>query len=599
LFMKLKTAIITVVWVFFVSFSYAQQYQITSVLKDKFFDKDGKPLTGKGVVIGDVDSGIDIFHPMLFFADGGEFDWTDIDEDGKITFGADGVDLNKDGKIEDNEVLRYLELRDKTWDMLPGIMPKLFEPDYDFLYIDVNGNKKRDFGPNAGFTEKDPAYGEPIFVALDANKNGRLDPGEKISELKTSKVRAVRERGGNVRRRGVDLIYCEDDSSGHGTGVAGLILGGQGDIQRMHGLAPDAEIVVATVRYNYTPRFVSTFPELVSFLRDEKVNILLFEDGEWMWEFMDGSSPEEQMVDEMAREGVTVIGGAGNFGEGNMMIMDTLAANKKGIYSFSCPETTEGLINQGVYLSFLWKDENSNLSFTIETPDRKVSPVLTTGADFIKVGSYNIVYAREVSPKGTVMFKIGCSKSDSGSVAGDWKINVSTDNQVIFRGYIVDVSQSWAGNSRWTTDSKVSYISSVMFPSTADSIMAIGAYVVNFGWFDKIGDLASYSSWGYNLDGKLGVDICAPGHTTFTIEKNLALMTFSGTSSAAPHVVGTAALLLQYNPSLTHEQVRQIILNSAKMDNFTGPVPNEKWGYGKLDTEAAIRYLIDNNNKFQ
>lgn len=596
--MILKTAIIAVVWVFFVSFSNAQQYQITTVLKNNYFDKDGKPLTGKGVVVGDVDSGIDIFHPMLFFADGGEFDWTDVDEDGKITFGVDGVDLNKDGKIESNEVLRYLELRDKTWDMLPDITSKKYEPEYDFLYVDINGNKKRDVGPAAGFSENDPAYGEPIFVAIDANHNGILDPGEKIAQLKTSKVRAVRERGGNIRRRGVDLIYTEEDSSGHGTGVAGIILGGQGDIQKMHGLAPDAEIIVASVRYNYTPRFVSTFPELISFLRDEKINILLFEDGEWMWEFMDGSSPEEQLVNEMAIEGVTVVGGAGNFGEGSMMIMDTLAANKKGTYTFSCPRVTEGLVNQGVYLSFLWQDENSNISFTIETPDRKVSPVLTTGADFIKVGKYNIAYAREVSPRGTVMFKIGCSKNDSGSVEGDWKINVSTGNRIAFRGYIVDVSQSWAGNSRWTTEDKISYESSVMFPSTADSLMAIGAYVVNFGWFDKLGDLAAYSSWGYNLDGKLGVDICAPGHTTFTIEKNNALMTFSGTSSAAPHVVGTAALLLQYNPKLTHTQVRQIILNSAKTDAFTGTVPNVKWGYGKLDTEAAIRYLIDNNNNF-
>lgn len=596
--MKLKTAIITVVWVFFVSFSYAQQYQITTVLKEQYFDKDNKPLTGKGIVIGDVDSGIDIFHPMLFFADGGEFDWIDVDGDGKLTFGVDGVDLNKDGKIENAEILRYIELRDNTWNMIPGYNAKKYDLNYDFLYTDVNGNKKRDFGPNAGFTENDPTYGEQLFIALDANKDGRLETGEKIAALKTSKVRAVKERNGNVRKRGVDLIYTEEDSSGHGTGVAGIILGGHYGVQKMHGLAPDAEIIVASVRYNYTPRFVSTFPELISFLRDEKVNVLLFEDGEWMWEFMDGSSPEEQMVNEMAKEGVTVIGGAGNFGEGSMMIMDTLAANQKGNYTFSCPERTEDLLNQGVYLSFLWKDENTNLSFTIETPDRKASPVLTSGADFIKVGQYNIVYAREVSPRGTVMFKIGCSKSDSGSVEGDWKINLKTDNPVAFRGYIVDVSQSWAGNSHWTTEEKVSYISSVMFPSTADSLMAIGAYTVNFGWFDKIGNIASYSSWGYNLDGKLGVDITAPGHTTFTIEKNFGLMTFSGTSSAAPHVVGTAALLLQYNPGLTHEQVRKIILNSARMDNFTGPVPNEKWGYGKLDTEAAIKYLIENNSNF-
>ena len=311
----------------FTGFSLAQTattYQITTVLKQKYFDKEGNVLTGKGVVIGDVDSGIDVFHPMLFFADGGEFNWTDVDGDGKLDFGTDGIDLNGNGKIDNDEILRYFKLKDYTYQMLPGNDSRDYNPGYDFIYIDRNGNKRRDFGPGSGFKETDPAYGEPMFILKNSNNNERINTGEKLTELKTSKVRAVRERDGTVRRRGTDLIYTEEDSSGHGTGVAGLILGGTYGVQKIQGIAPDAEIVVASVRYNYTPRFVSNFPELIQFLEDENINILLFEDGEWMWEFMDGSSPEEQMVDELARKGVFVVGGAGNFADGNMMIIDTL-----------------------------------------------------------------------------------------------------------------------------------------------------------------------------------------------------------------------------------------------------------------------------------
>ncbi|MGH2575639.1 MAG: S8 family serine peptidase, partial [Ignavibacteria bacterium] len=163
---------------------------------------------------------------------------------------------------------------------------------------------------------------------------------------------------------------------------------------------------------------------------------------------------------------------------------------------------------------------------------------------------------------------------------------------IVIDGFLVDVSQSWNGSSHWT--SQLTDETSVTFPATADSCMAIGAYVVNFGWFDKIGDLASYSGRGYNISGKLGVDITAPGHTTFTTEKNYGWMTFSGTSSAAPHVAGTAALMLQYNPNLTHAQIREIILKTALSDNFTGTVPNSEWGYGKLNIEAAIKYLSNN-----
>jgi subtilisin family serine protease len=577
------------------AFLVAQQTQIdvTTVLSQQFLDKNGNPLTGKGVLIGDVDSGIDIFHPMFFFADGGEYDWIDVNGDGKFTPGTDGVDLNHDGKIEPDEILRYIELKDDTWNLLPGYETGKFDPEYDFLYVDKNGNKKRDYGPQAGFTEKDPTYGEPLFIAIDANHNGKLDAGEKIIALKTSKVRAVCEKDGTIRRRGVDLINTEEDSSGHGTGVAGLILGGENGVQKLHGLAPDAEIVVVDIQYDYTPRFVRHFPDMINFLKDEKVNILLIEDGEWMWEFMDGSTPEEQLMDQMARDGTTVIGGSGNLATGDMVLIDTLTKGETENYRVECEKIAEGKINDGMFMSFLWRNTDNNISFSITTPDRQTSPELNTGSDFIKVGSYNIFYSRDVSAKGTAMFRFTCSKQDSSSVGGSWKITVKSPQVEVVRGYVVDVSQSWSGTSHWVSR-YVTGESSVTFPSTADSCLAVGAYVVNLGWFDKIGGLASYSSRGYNLDGKLGVDITAPGHTTLTTEANFGWQIFSGTSSAAPHVVGTVALLLQYNPALTFSQIRQILRSSATSDKFTGTVPNTNWGYGKLNIEGAIKYLMNN-----
>lgn len=594
--MKIKSGILFIFSFVFVYSVFAQQkIEITTVLKDKFFDKNGNPLTGKGVVIGDVDSGIDIFHPMFFFADGGTFNWIDVNGDGEFTPGIDVVDINHDGKIDKSRTLRVLKMKNDTWDLISADDPREFSPQFDFLYIDKNGNKKRDFGPAGGFTENDPGYGEPMFIVLDENHNGKLDVGEKIVMLKTSKVRAVREKDGTVRRRGTDLIFTEEDSIGHGTGVAGIIMGGHSGVEKIQGIAPDAEMILANIKYDYTPRFVRNFPDLVQFLKNEKVNILLFEDGEWMWEFMDGSSPEEELVNEMARDGIPVIGGAGNFTEGNMMILDTLNEGESSSYKISAAEVHEGQINNGLFASILWSDSTDYISFSVRTPDDNTTPQLTEGSDFISAGKYNIAYSRDVSPKGTVMFKFCFSKKDSGAVNGTWKINLKSSKRVIIRGYVVDISQGWEGNSHWVSD-KVTGISSVTFPSTADSLIAVGAYVVNFGWFDRIGNIASYSSRGYNLDGKLGVDICGPGHTTFTTAKNYGWMTFSGTSSAAPHVVGAIALMLQYNPALTQTQIKDILRNTAAKDQFTGQVPNPTWGYGKLNTEEALRYLKNHTN---
>lgn len=63
---------------------------------------------------------------------------------------------------------------------------------------------------------------------------------------------------------------------------------------------------------------------------------------------------------------------------------------------------------------------------------------------------------------------------------------------------------------------------------------------------------------------------------------------FSGTSMAAPHVAGTIALMLEKKPTLTHTEVKSILRNTARADGFTGTVPNPVYGYGKLDAEAAV-----------
>ena len=74
---------------------------------------------------------------------------------------------------------------------------------------------------------------------------------------------------------------------------------------------------------------------------------------------------------------------------------------------------------------------------------------------------------------------------------------------------------------------------------------------------------------------------------------------FNGTSSACPHVAGVAALILAENPCLTHDQVEDIIEQTAqkvRTDLYTyattGGRPNGTWhnqtGHGLVDAEAAV-----------
>ncbi|MBK7818273.1 MAG: S8 family peptidase [Sphingobacteriaceae bacterium] len=57
-------------------------------------------------------------------------------------------------------------------------------------------------------------------------------------------------------------------------------------------------------------------------------------------------------------------------------------------------------------------------------------------------------------------------------------------------------------------------------------------------------------------------------------------------------VAGLAALYLQKFPNATNQQVKQAIMNCTYSDGFTGIVPNNVYGYGKLDGMAAMLCTI-------
>jgi subtilisin family serine protease len=61
-----------------------------------------------------------------------------------------------------------------------------------------------------------------------------------------------------------------------------------------------------------------------------------------------------------------------------------------------------------------------------------------------------------------------------------------------------------------------------------------------------------------------------------------------GTSQSSPHIAGVAALILEKHPTDARRQVLARLRNSARSDAWTGTVPNWNYGYGKVDAQAAI-----------
>jgi subtilisin family serine protease len=116
-----------------------------------------------------------------------------------------------------------------------------------------------------------------------------------------------------------------------------------------------------------------------------------------------------------------------------------------------------------------------------------------------------------------------------------------------------------------------------------------------------IGAISNYSGGGPTRDGRLKPTITGPGQMIAAPASSQASFSSSrltevsgyvvleGTSLSTPHVSGTVALLFEINSSLDVTQIKQIISSTGRKDNETGIVPNSSWGYGKVDVyNAAI-----------
>jgi subtilisin family serine protease len=65
---------------------------------------------------------------------------------------------------------------------------------------------------------------------------------------------------------------------------------------------------------------------------------------------------------------------------------------------------------------------------------------------------------------------------------------------------------------------------------------------------------------------------------------------------ASPTVTGVVALMLEANPYLSVDQVRNIIITTARTDNMTGNLNGNcsvRWGYGKINAYAAVKKALE------
>jgi subtilisin family serine protease len=180
----------------------------------------------------------------------------------------------------------------------------------------------------------------------------------------------------------------------------------------------------------------------------------------------------------------------------------------------------------------------------------------------------------------------------------NWKIQLrnTTNNPTTFNAFCEGGSQNLPKSARFLDH--ISTIMTLKEEASGRETISVGSYKVG-------GQLAKSSARGPTLDARTKPDLCAPGvgiwSAAIAKEREGDLVnccceccqdwykTESGTSMAAPHVTGVIALMLHKNPNLPHTQIKTLLATGADGRPGDAPPPDVVgWGAGKLSAMNSV-----------
>jgi subtilisin family serine protease len=442
------------------------------------------------------------------------------------------------------------------------------------------------------------------------------------------------------------------DKNGHGTAVAGTAAGnGRATANGVaagtyKGTAPEADLIIVkavsdSATENVFPYYLAAKWIVETAKATNQACVLNLSLGNH-YSAHDGNEPVEAMFNELVgdgKQGVVICVAAGNEGKFSFHAGGTFGPRRTGqadvisppIELFVARQTQLsayfdhaddwGLIVSGLDNFFV--DEKSNsLDAYFYTVEGKFQTKISAKAKAPESFSQFVQNAVEIEAplkSSRQSAKLSNAKSDRLVLTlqpGKYTVRGFGATRRVNNGrfdlYLDSYSEASFGNG---AEAKFMIAS----PGNAANVLTVGAYDFRNQWENvagkqtsynlNVGDLSDYSSPGYRRDGHIKPDISAPAtYTIATLAAGSALakdgdgnldqtivtrdglhLAWSGTSAASPYVAGVVALLLQKNPRLDASQIRDLLARTASKDQFTGAVPNPRWGYGKINPYAAIQ----------
>lgn len=398
-----------------------------------------------------------------------------------------------------------------------------------------------------------------------------------------------------------DIVPSRDEN-GHGTFLAGVAAASE--TADYIGAAPEAEILMVKLKpakkylrdFYLLPERVEAYSETdmmmgVRFLqqyaiREKKPLVICVGLGTASGS-RTGALPFADLLNTLARQVNTVVVTCTGNEANNRTHTSGLAVSDTEPSEI---EITVGADERGFVME-IWAESLDILSVAITSPSgERISRIparIDTG------GVYNFLLERS---QVAVNYRVVESASGYEVIfmrfinpaQGIWKIHVYSLTNIVGRyNAWLPLKQFLSGDTYFLNSNPSTTLTE---PGAAERVISVGAY-------NHITD-AYYaaSGRGYTATGLVKPDFVAPGVDVYGVRAGGGYTTRTGTSVAAAHAAGAAALLLTWGvtdgnlPYMGTNEVKSVLIRGAKRENNT-VYPNNIYGYGKMDVIEAFYKL--------
>ena len=302
----------------------------------------------------------------------------------------------------------------------------------------------------------------------------------------------------------------------HGTSVAQIVVD----------VAPNVELYL----YNY--RSAMDFLDLIDYLINRgDIDVVSMSLSQFGAGHYDGTSEFSQKVQEAEENGIIWINSAGNYADRHWsgVFEDD---NSDGFHDFGSDQDIDVTAHAGstVRLQLTWSDpwDASNNDYDLFLLDSSGTTVTSS----------TITQNGNVRPYEHITFAV--PSTDTYAIRISQVSGIASELKLFSRGpHTFNEHRIAAG--------------SVTIPGDSAGSVAVAAV-----HHDRE-TLMSYSSQGPTSDGRVKPDISGPSHVMTSTHSS-----FGGTSAAAPHVAGVAALIKEANPHYTPAQIRAALEDNTK-----------------------------------